>query len=572
MRVCPKCGLKYGDGDLRCFVDGYSTQETEDPRIGTTLAGRYLIEDVLGRGGMATVYRARQTLVDRTVAVKIMSAALAKDAGLRERFRREARNAQRLAHPNVIEIFDAGETEDGVSFLVMELLSGNPLADAISAGPMHFDHIYEIGRQTASGLARAHDYQIIHRDLKPDNIFLAQRSDGSVWVKILDFGIARSMHDSRLTSKGEIFGTPQYLAPERVTSIDAGASSDLYSLGVILFEMATGRLPFQAKEIAGLIIAHMQDPPPQPSHLRPDIPRRLEELILKLLAKKPEDRPGDAHYVMRELQALAPAHPKHSPTAAPPSTDRAVAPTLPPTTLDRWIKRAAIFEQMLSRAYPKGAPADMVTILNQIRATLAEIEQLRSNGLKLQRKLDGLEAEAHDANVRLGRAVDTLGLDLSQARETLRSSKSSVAPYIGANEEGEAAYRSAVDRAAQVKAWAALKAPRADAAQALREVADALDRWALAYQASEKARTWLAAKDQEVQDLEFQISTLRARRAAAIVETENESAQVEAALTTNGQRVVELEKMLPTAATRFCTPLRARQEVAELFAELERGS
>src|SRR5713226_8216427 len=181
MKTCEQCHLRYPNESTFCFVDGKPLVHLQDPRVGTTLAGRYVIEEVLGEGGMATVYRARHKLVDRPCAVKIMNPGLSRDPVVRERFRREAKAAQKLAH--------------------------------------HFE--------------------VIHRDLKPDNIFLSTRSDGTDLVKLLDFGIARSMQDARLTGQGEVFGTPQYMAPERITSIDAGASSDLYAVGIIFFEMLT---------------------------------------------------------------------------------------------------------------------------------------------------------------------------------------------------------------------------------------------------------------------------------------------------------------------------------------------
>ena len=315
MKECAQCGLKYPDDETRCFVDNTVLVEATDPMIGTTLAGRYLVEQPIGQGGMSTVYQARHTLVDRPVAVKVMSGNLVQDASLRERFRREAKNSAALAHPNIIEIYDYGETEDGSPFLVMELLNGAPLAQLIAGGSIDPSTVVVLGLQIAQGLARAHDFEVVHRDLKPENIFVCDAGSGRVIVKLLDFGIARSMHDSRLTNQGEIFGTPQYMAPERITSIDTGPPADLYALGVMLFEMLTGRLPFVSEELTGYFLQHMQKAPPKPSDLVPQCPRRLEELILSLLEKKPEDRPVDAHAVIKELRALMPQG--GAPVAAP---------------------------------------------------------------------------------------------------------------------------------------------------------------------------------------------------------------------------------------------------------------
>src|SRR5262245_52606752 len=283
MRYCERCRLKFPQESTVCFVCGAQLGTFQDPRIGTTIAGRYQIESLLGEGGMATVYAAHHRLVDRPCAVKVMNAQLAKNAVIRERFRREAKAAQKLAHPNIIEIFDQGELPDGSLFLVMEILEGETLADLVTRGALHIERALPIAIQIARALARAHDLEVIHRDLKPENIFLARNDDGSDRVKLLDFGIARSMQDARLTGAGEVFGTPQYMAPERITSIDSGPASDLYALGVILYEMLAGELPFDAPDIATFFLKHLKEPPPPLRAKGVDVPQALEKLVLDLM-------------------------------------------------------------------------------------------------------------------------------------------------------------------------------------------------------------------------------------------------------------------------------------------------
>jgi serine/threonine protein kinase len=572
MKVCPTCQLRYHDEDERCFMDGATLVAQQDPRIGTLLSGRYLLEARLGEGGMAVVYRARNALVDRPVAVKVMSPSMARDANLKERFRREAKNTAALAHPNIVEILDYGEAEDGAPFLVMEVLEGQSLDKLIAAGPMSAAQVATLGAHVARGLARAHDFSVIHRDLKPENIFVTRAPSGRGVAKILDFGIARSAHDQRLTSAGQIFGTPQYMAPERVTSIDTGPPADLYALGIIMFEMLTGKLPFTATDITGFLVAHLRETPPLPSTLVPNVPRRLEEMILKMMAKKPEDRPVDAHTVDKELTALAPAEDVTADLADTHQSilPRPASPTLPPTTLDRWSSRAALFEEMLKRAYPRGdAPPELVRDLGQVRSALARIQELRSGALREQRKLESMEQMAREGRQRLGHAMNMLGQDLSAARTGARSAEQEVKPYFDAVTNGERGYQEAYRKMLGAGGTVQAKAPSKALVTALRETADAMDRWLLAHGTSDQARAWVESKSREVKDLEFQCDAMRAQLERLETGYEEERHAIEGLLATSGREIEALGQTLMEIGTRFVAPLRSRRELSDLLGRLE---
>jgi serine/threonine protein kinase len=571
MKICPACQLKYNDSDSRCLVDNTVLDPLADERIGTLIGGRYHIERPLGEGGMAVVYRARNALVDRPVAVKIMNPQLSRDPALKERFRREAKNAASIAHPNIIEVLDHGETDDGTAYLVMELLDGMGLDRMIAQGPMPAPQVCSLGLQIARGLARAHDFQVIHRDLKPENIFISRGGGGRLVPKILDFGIARSMHDARLTSAGQIFGTPQYMAPERVTSIDAGPAADLYALGVILFEMVTGRLPFEAQDITAFLIMHLQEQPPKPSSIVPNVPRRLEELIMKLLAKKPDERPVDAHQVEKELAAMAPAEDAAElPSEHQSMVPRPVAPTLPPTTLERWAGRTALFDEMMRRAYPSGqAPSDVSTSLHEIREVLRRMHDLRSAGLKEQRKLEQMEGIAREGRQRLGHAMNVLGNDLSTAREAARAAQHEVQPYFDAASQAERAYRDAHRKLSAIGGLVEVAAPSQPVQMGYRDVADALDRWMLAWGTGERARQWVESKQREVKDVEFQTEAIRAQLDKLEATYEQDRRGLEEALMGAGREIEGLDKKLMELATRFLTPLRARRELNDLMVKLE---
>jgi eukaryotic-like serine/threonine-protein kinase len=262
--------------------------------IGTLLNKRYRVEAQLGQGGMGIVYRARDTLLDRDVAVKLLSEDSRLGSQGRARLLREAQAAAQLNHPNVVSIYDAGQA-NGRPYIVMELVDGESLYDRKLT---HLAEILKVMAQVASALDHAHSHQIIHRDLKPENIIVH-----NLQAKLTDFGLARSA-TSRLTGENVITGTVLYLAPEAALGQGVDARSDLYSFGVILYELVTGQLPFTAEDPLGVISQHLYSPVPSPHAHRPDIPQPLEDLILRLLEKQPEARPASAREVQVALEAL----------------------------------------------------------------------------------------------------------------------------------------------------------------------------------------------------------------------------------------------------------------------------
>lgn len=259
--------------------------------IGTQINNRYLVEAELGRGGMGVVYRAHDTLIDRDVAVKVLWTT----AQGRNRLLREAQAAGRLNHPNIINIYDAGDS-DGMSYIVMELLDGESLFDR---KPQTIEETLDIVRQICDALQHAHAHGIIHRDLKPENVIVTSQGV----AKLTDFGLSRSI-TSRVSQEGIIVGTVYYLAPEQALRQDIDSRADLYALGVLMYELFSGRLPFVADDPLGVISQHLNAPVVPPSNYNPQIPIELDSLIVRLMSKRPEDRPANAEEVRNILDHL----------------------------------------------------------------------------------------------------------------------------------------------------------------------------------------------------------------------------------------------------------------------------
>jgi serine/threonine protein kinase len=295
MKTCPVCGKEYSDTSTLCPIDASVLERTGDPLLGQTLAGKYRIEKLIKRGGMGAVYEAKHVLIDKTVAVKVLHPALALDDDVVRRFSREAKAASRISHPHAVSVTDFGESENGVVFLVMEYLDGRTLKEVVrSEGPMRLDRVVEIMRQVAGALDAAHEQGVVHRDLKSDNIMLS-KTNGGEWAKVLDFGIAKiQQSDSRdldITAANLVIGTPQYMSPEQCSqSGKIDARSDIYSLGIILYEMLAAELPFTGESPTVIMMKQVQDPPPSIRDIRPEVPETISRIILQALAKQPGDR------------------------------------------------------------------------------------------------------------------------------------------------------------------------------------------------------------------------------------------------------------------------------------------
>ncbi len=272
---------------------------------GELIDNRYKIMSSIGEGGMANVYLAWDTILEREVAVKILRGDLADDEKFVRRFQREANSASSLKHPNIVEMYDVGE-DNGRYFIVMEYVNGKTLKSLIKKrGALNLNEAVDIMLQITSGIACAHDSYIIHRDIKPQNIMILE--DGR--VKITDFGIAMALNQNELTQTNSVMGSVHYLPPEQASGSGSTIKSDIYSLGILMFELFTGKVPFKGENAVEIAIKHMKDPIPSVCNINSNIPQSIENIILRACAKNPKNRYDSVNEMYNELKvALEPEH------------------------------------------------------------------------------------------------------------------------------------------------------------------------------------------------------------------------------------------------------------------------
>ncbi len=316
VRTCTTCGQRFSGDATFCPFDGTKLEGAPEAKVaapsrdeigpGSIIGGQYRVDRVLGEGGMGIVYAVTHTRLNKKFALKLLKRDLARDPETRARFLQEAQAAGQIRHPGVVEITDYSSLPDGSAFLVMEFLDGQPLSRMIKlGGAIPALRAVSILRDVASALQAAHELGIVHRDLKPDNVFVIQQGGREV-AKILDFGVAKVAGSAKLTRTGMVFGTPHYMSPEQASGGAVDGRTDVYALGVIMYEMFTGRVPFEADTYMGVLTKHMFEAPLPPSQVA-GVARELgalEDVTLKALAKRPEDRYASMGDLIADLDRI----------------------------------------------------------------------------------------------------------------------------------------------------------------------------------------------------------------------------------------------------------------------------
>lgn len=313
VKFCPNCQKEYTGGEEKCTEDGALLQERSGSAdyslIGQVFADKYEIIGVLGEGGMSIVYKARHRYMDRLVAVKLLHEHLVNDKSAVARFEHESKASSSLSHQNIVTVHDFGMTKNGQAYFVMDCLDGHSLSEILEKqGTVPLSEAIQIFKQTCDGLEHAHKKRVVHRDLKPSNLVLMKNEDGSMLVKIVDFGIAKllpvdGVSRQNITVTGEIFGSPLYMSPEQCNGKSLDQRSDIYSLGCLMYETLSGVPPIIGDSFVNTVVKHINEAPPPFSQTAPDaqIPPQVEACIMKCLAKNPEDRYQSAAEVRQSL-------------------------------------------------------------------------------------------------------------------------------------------------------------------------------------------------------------------------------------------------------------------------------
>jgi eukaryotic-like serine/threonine-protein kinase len=309
MNTCPRCGFQQSASGTHCLKCGNDLRRNTSGHIGQILLDKYRIEEHLGEGGMCDVYRATHLGMGKEVAIKILKPALASDEAISRRFEQEARAASRIHHPHAINVMDYGISDGHTAFIVMEFVKGVTIGELLRKhGALPVERTANILRQVCGALDMAHSVGVVHRDIKPDNIIIAEY-DGSDWVEVVDFGVAKIQEDVNrrgdLTGANIIVGTPRYMSPEQCEEKPVDARSDIYSLGVVLYEMLSGEAPFKGDSSTRLLVAHASEPPVPLGEKRPDLPADLVSVVMQALEKDPDKRPQSAGEFARRFEEAA---------------------------------------------------------------------------------------------------------------------------------------------------------------------------------------------------------------------------------------------------------------------------
>jgi serine/threonine-protein kinase len=378
------------------------------PAEKAVVAGRWRLDRFLGEGAVGVVYEASHVLIGRRAAVKILKPELLKRADVRASFLREARAVNWVNHPNIAEIFDLGEEDDGLVFQVLELLEGERLSNRLERGPLETGVALDLLEQIAGALARAHDLGVVHRDLKPEHVFLVERGGKSNFVKLIDFGLAYLAREDQKEQGEALAGTPGYIAPEVLAGGAAGPAADLYALGVMLFEMVTGQHPFPARDPAALHRLHLKQPVPDPCSLVRSLPTEVGALTARLLEKDPARRYVNAYRLLEDCRACSQRLGVGLGQVATPAPVVPAPAQVARQTLTTSALMTVFLGRMAASAYPGGsAPEEVAERVERMWTVLSQL-------CKFEGELEVKESILANARARAHEASDAVALRIAE--------------------------------------------------------------------------------------------------------------------------------------------------------------
>jgi serine/threonine protein kinase len=426
VKICPVCSTEYPDDVRFCQNDGQTLRASSPAHdlVGQVVADRYHVVRKLGEGGMGQVYLAEHVKMGRKSAIKVMNPAMVHDPDAVARFNREAANASRITHPNVCAIYDFGETPEGLIYLAMEFVEGEPLTDVLERErALPAPRAAAIFLQVADALQAAHDLGIVHRDLKPDNIMLARARDGSDVVKVVDFGIAKAVagdDTQKVTKTGLVVGTPEFMSPEQLSGDKLDGRSDLYALALVLFKMLTGKLPFAGGTVQETMVKRLIDDPATLAAVRPDLafPPRLQATLDAALTRSPADRYRSTTKFARDVAAVL-------------GVERGGSGRLPPTRPDADGKTALLRRPSPSPATPPARP-------KRSRVPLIASAVVVLGGAGVAGPPTALDSSAIDSA--LGRLVDLVVIPATAEKGRLRAQRSYEDPGVPTRLRAQAAF------------------------------------------------------------------------------------------------------------------------------------
>jgi serine/threonine-protein kinase len=505
-----------------------------DPFIGQVLDGRYLITDVVGRGGMATVYKAQHSVIERVVAIKVLSPKASGISNINKRFYREARVVNRIQHPNVLDVIDLGRTEDGLLYLVMDYLGGMSVYDRLCRGRFEADETVGVLSQVCRGLGRAHDLGIIHRDLSPSNIYLAEDGTSHQTVKILDFGIAFIKDETRLSMPGTVLGTPHYMAPEYAMGKEVAPASDLYSLGALAYEMLCGAPPFDADDYSSVIVMHVKDEPHPLVERAPEVPASLDEIVMQCLRKEPEERFTSAYEMHEALEAIGRELGERRRTskipelAATQTPEAGAADAPPPVSYEVMRSYVEKVKAESDAAFDTRTVASVKDLFDRLESLDVAISESEGRLLELETRLES-------TRVRFERAQATLEEEVERVEGSLEGLENELAEASGRRRGEEQALievRSRVvdmEKTLGVGSGARVTLPDG-LVSAYEQVTRRMARWREARAAQKTVEESIEERRGELSDLRFQLEQLRQNRDQNLARLDGQSAGLRMAL------------------------------------------